>query len=105
MNNKQIVEAFALCNFYERSRGSLNIEPAPDLGGFFLLSYAKAIAVWTPATGFVLYPKAKISVTTSKHYTMLENELVHQQAFYNVSPYEEPRKCPTFNQNLNRSIM
>ena len=105
MNNKQIVEAFVLCNFYERSRGSLNIEKASDLGGFFLLSYAKAIAIWTPTTGFVLYPKTKVSVTTSKHYTMLENQLIYEKAFYTVSPYEEPRKCPTFNQNLNKLTM
>ena len=105
MTNQQIVEAFALCNFYERSRGNLDIQPAPDLEGFFLVSYAKTIAIWTLATGFVLYPKAKVSVTTSKHYTMLENQLVYQKAFYNVSPYEEPRKCPTFNQNLTRLTM
>lgn len=105
MTNPQIVEAFALCNFYERNSGSLNIQQASDLGGFFLVSYAKVIAVWTQEEGFVLYPKAKISTTTSKHYSMLENQLQHQKAFYTVSPYEEPRKCPTFNQNWNRSMM
>ena len=93
MTNQEIVQAFANCNFDSKPSTTISIQTSLN-GSYVLRSYAATIASFMDGVGFVLFPRARASATTSKHYSLLENTLIKDRVYYTVSPYADPTRCP-----------
>lgn len=92
MTNQQIVEAFVNCNFDSNPSTTISIQQGLN-DSYVLRSYSEILACYLDGVGFVLYPRAKITSTTSKHYSLLENTLLKNKVYYTVSPYANPTRC------------